>query len=204
MVLDTHKTKATHMQNEYTQAIAERVRYELEDKNNQKLSPDFAKLTKACEHETIAQIMRAHNVDANYINRQERSNARYNIKSAIKVPNIARVIAAVDRLNHYTRAVLLTARALEANGLMLTHNDAQAACSKQIKARDNKRDKLIVRYDANIAPSTVTTQSSSSINALQMFNVLIETRDAANVVSYKLAENETTRKLLDYCDATQA
>ena len=159
-------------------------------------------IRKSASHDVIANIMFLANCDAERINRSERSNARYNVYAYEKDINIARCAASVERLNHYTKAILLTAKkfAEQENELLLTHDDAQSACSLSVKSSDSKRERLIVKYQKHVSAKTASTQSSSSINALQSFNVLIETRDASNKVAYKLNMNsDLTQRLLERC-----
>jgi hypothetical protein len=173
-----------------------RAAYEL-DKNsdNDSMQKTLADMRKTVSHNAIASIMSVANVDADFINKSERVSARFNVYSAEKVINVAQSVARVRALNHYTRAILATCVKLAANDTLLTHDDAQSACSLSVKSKDAKREKLIVKYQKHVSKSTADTQSSSSINALQMYNVLIETRDASNVVCYRLNTE---------CDASKA
>lgn len=182
-------------------AIDARAQYE-RDKNadNDSMQETLKDIRKSVDHDLIASVMLAANYDANRINRSERVNARYNVYAYEKDVNIARCAASVASLNHYTRAILLTAKSLKSADLKLTHDDAQSACSLSVKSSDAKREKLIVKYQKHTSAKTAATQSSSSINALQAFDILRETRDAANKVCYILnEENELTAKLLAHC-----
>lgn len=166
--------------------------------DNSSMQATLAQLRKSVDHDVIAQVMLASNVDANFINRAERVSNRFNVYSAEKVVNVARACAKVTSLNHYTLAVLRTAIALAKIESALTHKDAACACSMSVKHSDTKREAIIknARYAKHVAANTAATQSSSSINALQMFNVLTETRDAANVVTYALnIESEAYKTL---------
>jgi lysozyme family protein len=177
--------------NVYTVALDERAAYELsKNAENTNIQKTIKKLKKSVEHSRIAEILLASQFDAAQINIAERSNARRSVYAMQKVVNVARVIACVETLNHFTRATLATAIKLQENGLTLTHSDALAACSTHIKTNDNARNKLLVRIEKHVAEDTSSTQSSSSINALQMFDVLRETRDAANKVAYTVNEND--------------
>lgn len=170
---------------------------------NDSIQSTLNDMIKVVSHEKIAEVMMNSNVNAAFINRQERVNARFNVYSAEKVLNIAQCAVAVRALNHYTRAILLSAHTLNAHDMLLSHKDAVAACSLNCKT-DAKREALIksVRYAKHVDAKTASTQSSSSINALQMYEVLLETRDAANTTVYRLnTESETTQKLLKYCNA---
>ena len=173
--------------NAFVVAIDARIDYEVtKNVENTSIVKTLRDLRKSVDHVKIAEIMLACNVDADFINRAERVSARFNVYSAEKVVNVARAQAAAASLNHYTRAIFLTALALENVDLQLTHKDAVVACSRDAKHSDAKRAKHVVRYDKCVAASTCATQSSSSINALQMFSVFKESRDAANNVCYSI------------------
>lgn len=168
------------------------------DKNdeNTSIQKTLDDLRNVVSHETISKIMHTAHVDADFINKSERKTNRFNVYAAQKVVNVAQAIAKASALNHYSRAILLSAKSFTENELTLTHRDAVAACSLQIKT-DTKKQKHLVQYQKNVDASTASTQASSSINALKMYDVLREEKDAANVTCYKLnVESETTKALL--------
>lgn len=184
--------------NAFEQAISERAAFEAsKSAENTNMQRTLETLAKSVAHERIAELLTASNVDAQFINRAERSNARYNVYAAEKVVNVARTLAKVASLNHYTLAVLRTAIALEASDSHLTHKDAVCACSASVKHTSKERESLIskTRFAKHVSANTASTQSSSSINALQTCNVLQESRDAANIVTYSLCDNDVTRQL---------
>lgn len=189
------------MTNAFVTAIEARIAFE-NDKNaaNTSMQKTLADMSKIAANDKIAEILVASNVDANFINRAERSNARFNVYAAEKVFNIARNLANVAALNHYTRAIIATCKALEDASLQMTHKDAVCACSQDVKHTDKTREAILrkTRYAKHISANTASTQASSSINALQVFNVLRETRDANNNAVFALNyENETTKKLIE-------
>lgn len=170
-------------------ALDSRVAYEThKDANNDSMQSNLTSLRKSMTHSDIATVMMNSSVDAEFINRAERSNNRYNIYAAVKVDNIARCVKSVAELNHYTLAILRVALALEATDSKLSHKDAVAACSASVKHSDANRERIIksLRYAKHVAANTASTQSSSSINALQTFNMLTESRDASNAVVYSV------------------
>lgn len=170
-------------------ALDSRAEYEAhKNVDNDSIQSTLASLRKSLTHSTIAQRLLDSNVDANFVNRQERSNNRYNVYAAEKVDNAARAAALVAECNHYTLAILRVALAFEASDSKLSHADAVSACSASVKHKDAAREKVIksLRYAKHVASNTATTQSSSSINALQTLNVLTESRDASNVAVYSV------------------
>lgn len=197
-------TKLNNAQNEvianYSVAlqtsIAERAAYEKSaNADNLNIQKTLKDLANDFSHEVVVKIMHAASVDANFINRHTRKNKRFNVYSAQKVANIARSAAKADTLNNYTRCIFLTALALTKANLSMTHADAQASLCADLRA-DASKSSLIYRYARTVAANTADTQSSSSINALQMFEVLRETRDDKNNVAYTLNLSAATTKKL--------
>jgi hypothetical protein len=178
-----------------TAAIESRAAYEL-SKNaaNDSIQTVLKSLCKDLTHEHVASVLMQNAVSADFVNRQERVNNRYNVYAAQKVDNAARAALSVEALNHYSLAILRVACALR----VISHKDAVAACSASVKHSDAARERVIksLRYAKHVASNTATTQSSSSINALQTLNVLSESRDASNNVVYSINESsEAFQKL---------
>jgi hypothetical protein len=168
-------------------AIADRIAYEIsKNAENDSIVSCINSIAKDVAHDSIASIMMQSSCDANFLNRSERISARYNVYAAEKVANIARAIAVVKTLNHYSLHILQSALALEANAFVLSHKSAVAACSSSIKHSDAKQERVLksTRYAKHVAAQTASTQASSSLNALCTMNVLSETRDASNAVAY--------------------
>lgn len=182
-------------------AIEQRKSFEAShDATNDNIQDTLTKLIKEC-HDKTCETLASLNVDVAFINRHERANKRFNVYAAQKVTNIARYLNASASLNHYTRAIVETMLALEAAKLTLTQADAQAACSLDVKVKDNKKTKLIKRYQKHVAASTAATQSSSSLNALQVCNVIRESRNDANETIYMLNDNTSAKALLEKMNA---
>jgi hypothetical protein len=183
---DTNMTNVASYVASLNAAFDARVSYETEKKaDNASMTKTLSNLRKSIAHEKVAAIMLACNVSADFINRAERNNARFNVYSAEKVANIARVLSvSTETLNHYTLAILKSCIALSDAKMSLTHDDAASACSSDLKSKDTKKRKLITHYQRVVAANTASTQSSSSINALQMFDIVKQVRDDANNVAY--------------------
>jgi hypothetical protein len=197
------KVKENTFAKDFAQAIETRKAYEVE--KNAQCESILLKLNNLRDnmtHETIAEFCAKTHLNANFINRQERKNARFNIYSADKVANIARASVKAAMLNHYTLAIIRAALALESADLIMTQRDAESACSLDLST-DKEREKLIksCKYQRNVAANTASTQASSSINALQEYSVLIETRDTSNNRVYKLNAESEAFKALQYCIA---
>jgi hypothetical protein len=166
---------------------------------NGSIQATLTTMRKSFDNDAIASALLACNVNPDFLNKSERNSNRFNVYAAEKVLNIGRVIAKnPGALNHYTRAIVLAASALALADCTLTHADAVAACSLSVAHKDKSRAKIIKSavYQKHVAANTAATQSSSSINALQVCNVLTETRDSANHVCYSLTDCDATRELI--------
>lgn len=182
-------------------ALAARKIYETEQNpTNNNIQKTLDGLVKDFASVDVCKFMHAASVDADFINRQERKNKRFNVYSAQKVANVARAAAAAESLNAYTATLLRTAIALTRADMSMTHRDAHSALCLDLKV-DAAKAQHVVRYGKNIASNTADTQSSSSINALQMFNVLKEIRDDKNEIAYVVdLSNATTKRLAKTLD----
>lgn len=189
--------------NDYIKALNDAIdaRAQFEAGKNKDASSNIAKtladIRKSVSHERIASIMLASNIDANFINRAQRADSRMNVYAVEKVVNVARAIAKVETLNHYSRFILQTAKVFAENKLQMNNDDAKSACSLEVKVKETKREKLIVKYQKHVSFSTANAQSSSSLDALCMFNVLTKSKDEANKDVYIFnADNENAKTLL--------
>ncbi len=167
----------------------DRIAYEC-SKNaaNVTIADKINSVRKTLTNDKIATVMIACSYNVADINKQERTSNRRNVYAIQKEMNIAQFIAAAAALNHYTLAIFKTAVALEAATFTLTHATARAACSVDVKTSVAAQQSIVIknRYAKHIDASTASTQSSSSLNALQALGVLVEGRDAANDVTYTL------------------
>lgn len=204
MTINTISPKLASFISDLNASYDERVSYQrskVADKGENKAKGDdnifltIADIRKTTTHEVTAKVLLASHVDASFINRQLRDNARMNVKCIVKVNNIAQVIASHATLNSYTRSILITAIALTRANDVMTNADAQASICNALKARSP----LINRYATNVAANTASTQSSSTNNALKVYNVFKETRSITNEAAYIVDfENATTKKLMSY------
>lgn len=203
---ESNTMNATQYLESLLSQIDARAQYEIE-KNSENTSIQACLVTSrtsirnSVNHEKIAEILMLSNHDVATINRQERSNNRYNVYAYEKIANIANVLlnsTSVSRLNHYSTAILKAVHSYESAELTFTHKDAVSACSADCKHSEKAREKILkdVRYAKHVAATTASTQSSSSINALQSMNVLTEARDDANNVIYKLNRESFATKAL--------
>jgi len=180
-------------------AIDVRATYEREkNADNDSIQAKLKAFKSHVSHSRIAEIMMSANVDANLINRNERVNARFNEKAFVKVVNIARAIASAESLNIYTRAILASIKCFEDNDMLMTERETKLACTSNSRLTETTRNSALIRVAKIYDASTCSTQASSTNNALQAYNVIVETRDAANNVCFKLnRESAVTQALLE-------
>lgn len=176
-------------------AFDARIAYETA-KQADKCAAKFVAVKKELDHDALAQIMLDNAYDVACINEHKRDNNRKNIYSIEKHANIVRALAKTEALNHFTLNIFKSALKLEENETFLTIADARSACSLLETVKDKKREKLISKYQKNVAASTVNAQHSSSIDALVCLNILRETRDASNQRVYTLNRESKAFKLL--------
>jgi hypothetical protein len=133
----------------------------------------------------VAQFMLDCNVDASFINRSERCNARYNVKSIDKVNQFARYMLDASQVDVYTQALLTTIiRYTDADLSLSEKVDAVICCSSDNVQKDARKVSLTKQTAKVYSASTVSTQKSSSLNMLQMFNVIHQVRDDAQNVAF--------------------
>jgi len=184
---------------EIRNSVATRRAYELsKNASCESMLSNLKAFDKTLANDALVALLAASQMNADTLNNAERSNARFNVYAFEKVLRDVSVI----RMNHYSLAIVRSCIALEAADMTLTHADAVVACSLDAKHKDSKRASIIksARYAKHVALNTASTQSSSSINSLQALNVLTETRDASNVVSYVLnRDSELTQKMIAHC-----
>ena len=192
----TKQNKTEKYLNEMLAAFDSRAAYELsKNAENSNIQTTRADLKASVNHEAIAKLMMQANVSADFINRAERSNSRFNVYSAEKIINIARFAASAAALNHYTLNILKSIVACQIAEIDFTQADAVSACSLSVKVNSAKVA-LISQYQKHVSANTASTQASSSLNALLMTNLIYETRNAANVTCFKLHDTEYAH---DFC-----
>jgi len=184
-------------------SIDSRLAYESsKNSDNLNMQTTLQKLRKSFDHDAIASVMLASNVNADFINVAERSNARFNVYAAEKVQNLLAYVAKQSlHLNHYTLHILKTCDAMTKADMLMTHSDAVASCSSDSKISDKTRAKLVSRYARLTSANTASTQASSSLNALKVCNVIEETRDASNNVAYRVRDTDAAKTLLAMLNA---
>ena len=169
--------------------------------SNENIQKTLRDLLKSISRDSVCTVLQASNVNAAFINESIRVDSKFNVYAAQKVDNIACYMNKAEALNHYTLAILKTLLSLEKNEMKLTQEDAKSACTLEMKLKDAKREKHIVKYAKHVAISTANTQSSSSLEALVTFNVLQRSKDSENNTVFVLADNDTAKALIERISA---
>lgn len=189
-----HATKVSNYATALASAIEKRKALELsKNASNESIQKALKSLASDCAHADVARLMLSAHADADFINSFERVNNAFNVKSAKKVFNVARYLLKVASLDHYTKAILLSMKRFNSASVLFTQKDAQAALKK---SAENANAALLVRYNRiDVDASTASTQASSSLNALQVLNMIVEKRvDATSV--FELNEKNALVKSL--------
>lgn len=178
-------------------SIDARALYEAnKDASNVNIQKTLSDIKSSVDHDAVVKFFALASVDHDLINRHERNNARFNVYAFQKIVNIARASAKAQALNHYTSAILRSAKACADASVSFSHADAVTCCSIDQKL-DAAKAHLLTQYQKRVAATTCTTQASSSIEALQAFDVLRETRDTSARVCYVYnAESDVAKALL--------
>lgn len=189
------KNTIENYKNEMLAAFDARAAYELsKNAENMNMQKTLSDLRASVNHDAIAKLMLSANVNADFINRSERTNARFNVYSAEKIVNIIRFAASAATLNHYTLAIIKSMYNCFNAEIDFTQRDALSACSLTAKV-DSSKAAHIVQYQKHVALNTAATQSSSSLNALLMTNVIVEYRNAANVTCFRFTDSDFANEL---------
>lgn len=159
-------------------------------------------IEKGLASDIVASVFFKANVDAKRLLLSRREGDFYSVYAFEKDLNVARSSVKAERVNHYTQATLLACAALHKQGLTMTQDDAKASISLNAKATTPQKEKAIkdVRLQRHFDLGTASSQASSSINALESFNVIFAAgRDVSTgKATYRLnAENEMTKALLE-------
>ena len=100
-------------------------------------------------------------------------------------------------LNHYTRAIALSAVNFTTHEAIFTLDCVRSACSLDEKSRDAKKEKLVVKYQKNVKASTVNAQHRSSLEALKFFEILHERRTSNNERYFVICENDFAKSFFE-------
>lgn len=182
-----------------------RVEYEKSKSAAASMFASLEDFRKTLAHERNATVLLAMNVDVNFVNRHERSNARFN-KHAIKkfVRIVQNLDANIVTIDHYMKHIMLTMRAFQNADLAMTQNDAMIACTNDVKNKNKQKEALTSHYNESTQMNTQSTQASSAINVLQICNFVREYKNSANMSEFVLdLDNDLVKKLFENIENRQ-
>ncbi len=193
MIGAVSKQKATARQAKIVDAFAQRTAYEAANVNNPEGKTD--KIAGYAKHMTSmasATLFAAINLDPSFINREESKGKRYNIYALDKINDLVQVMDAGILQNKINRAILLSMLNFRDNGQAFTGEAVNGAISATYKV-DKAISKHLVRH--TVAPSTVPTQRSSSMNALETLGIVTSNGLKGNFEVFTLTDTPQTRRI---------
>jgi len=141
-------------------------------------------------NDSVVKVLAALKFDTGFVNTQ-RGNKRFNVYAVDKVADIAAALAGVGIRNKVNNAIVRSLFACRAAGLEFTGLVADAAVSDKVRVQDHIK-KVLVRH--SVSESTVDTQRSSTMSALQLFGV-VENVGSRNAPVWRLTDTPQTRAL---------
>lgn len=164
------------------------------DPENAKIQSTLKGIRAGFTKTSVARFCVATNIDNNFINRSVRASAAYNVYAAQKLLNIAQktMLGEDIKWNEVNRCIVSSLFKCEKANVEFSHKVAVACTSKQI-ACDAGVSKHLVRH--TVAPTTATTQASSTMQALVTAGVVVKYENEANAECYRFTENAIVSQL---------
>ena len=168
--------------------LVERYEYEMrKNADNDKIQKTLLSVNNALVKSSSARLHAVANIDARYINRAERVNAKYNVYALQKIADIINVVMHDKKMNAINYHALRSLFNFERKSKLFTHADAIASASNKITVQDASKRQLLSRH--TVSASTANTQASSTMNALVTLNVVRETTNENNEKHYELTHS---------------
>ncbi|MBO6509175.1 MAG: hypothetical protein JJ979_11985 [Roseibium sp.] len=184
--------------------IDDRLSYEKSNSDNiLSITKNFnTKVRKRANAATLTFFLKQ-KIDLNFMNKHNIQTKRMNVYACEKVCKL------VDHINidEYSRAIFKAARKLQENDSYLTREDAKHVCCTNHDTVKGERAALLAdcRIQKLKSASTVSTQHSSSLHAMQTAHMLTVSRDDANNEIFVLdADNAHVKKLIAAIDKQDA
>ena len=151
---------------------------------------------KTMSHDVIVTVLLECKYNAANAIVRERANAYRNIYTLTrKDTNLARALASAMSLNHFTKALFLSAHALSKADKALSFQDAAKCCDASFVAK-NDHDQLLVVTSNQATHNTISSQLSSSIQSLLNFNLIKESRNSNNQTVFTFVKSKLADKLI--------
>lgn len=187
--------------NTLANAINERISIERDDNTlNDNKMKTFERLLKSST-DVIAKSFDTFNVDMSFIAARRRKTAMLNIYAVERTIDLAAFMSGNVALNHFTMHIVKSLVALKKNNIeILSHSAARVCCTSvrdEVAKVEKDTLKHLSRVSKAIAISTVNTQCTITIDALRTFKIIEQTATSSGEKAYRLADNETTTKMLE-------
>lgn len=156
------------------------------------LNKSYGKLSS----DAVANVLLVTNVSPDFINRTLSDGSKYNVYALNKLADIAQgAMHGLDvnsgMSNAINLAVMKSMFIIRRLGATFTMDLAKAACSKQYRS-ESPYVKHLIRH--TVSTSTVSTQSSSTMQALQTLGV-VKLAGSRKNASYEIIDSPLTRRL---------
>lgn len=168
----------------------DRANFELDNGGTDKKLDLLKSYAGRLSNDSVVKVLAALKFDTGFVN-QQRGSKRYNVYAVDKVADIAAALAGVAIRNKVNNAIVRSLFACRAAGLEFTGLIADAAVSDKVRVQDHIK-KVLVRH--SVSESTVDTQRSSTMSALQLFGV-VENVGSRNAPVWRLTDTPQTRAL---------
>lgn len=130
--------------------------------------------------------------DETFINRSTSGDSRYNVYAIDKLIDVVNALTGGQLGNAVNKAILKSMVNFKQASLAFDGRMAQAATSDKIAVSDKKMAALLNRH--NVAANTASTQTSSTMSALQTLGIVIN-KGSAKFPIYELTDTPASQKV---------
>lgn len=141
---------------------------------------------------SAAAFLLAAEVDPDFINHSVNDGSRYNVYAADKLADLVAGLRDGVIRNAINNAITRSLFAFKVAGHPFTSDMAKAAASKQYPVKEKALRDLLIRH--TVSPSVASTQTSSTMTALQTLGIVRNTGSVKHPV-YELMDTPATARL---------
>lgn len=156
---------------EVTAQFDQRTKFHADnDPHNTNIQKNLAKYRQQFSSPHTAGVIAACKMEVSFINRVKRGEQCFNVYSVEKVSKLINQIVLGVANNAYNDAIFKSMWNFMKAKVPFTTEAAKAAISDQIAVKDKQIKALLVRH--NVKPGTASTQSSSSLRAMEVLGIV--------------------------------
>lgn len=176
-----------------TKAVEDRTAFE-KAKNplNNTIAGNLEKGRAKLAMPSAAAFLIATNVDPEFVNRSVANGSRYNVYAVDKLADLVQCLRDGVMRNAINNAVTRSMFAFRKAGIPFTGELAKAAASQQYPVSSKTMKDLLIRH--TVAPGTASTQTSSTMTALQTLGV-VSNVGTGKFPIYELVDCAATKRL---------